>query len=104
MVFSSQKALLRRIFSVAQNEIKRIDSLSEEIGIIQSLRNLFQPILNVILQALDAPPVFMRTKALKALGQVVLSDPSILSAVRIPDTDGYSEDNITLSSPMYARL
>lgn len=61
--------------------MSRIDRLSEEIGTCQSLRNSFNPILTVVLQALDAPPVFMRTKALKALGQIVTSDPSILSAV-----------------------
>lgn len=59
----------------------RIDILSEEIGMIQNLKNMFFPILNVVLSALEAPPVFMRTKALKALGQIITSDPSILSAV-----------------------
>lgn len=59
-----------------------MDLLSEEVGIVQSLRSLFLPILNVVLVALDAPPVFMRTKALRALGQIVTSDPSILSMVR----------------------
>lgn len=39
------------------------------------------PILNVILLSLDAPPVFMRTKALRALGQILVSDPSTLKAV-----------------------
>lgn len=55
--------------------------LSEEIGTIQTFRNSFSPILNAVLKALEAPPVFMRTKALKALGQIVTSDPSILSLV-----------------------
>ncbi len=59
-----------------------MDRLSEEIGIVQSLRNSLNPIINVVLLALDAPPVFMRTKALKALGQIVTRDPSILSTVR----------------------
>jgi cohesin loading factor subunit SCC2 len=45
------------------------------------MKNSFHPILNVILSALDAPPVFMRTKALRALAQIVTSDPNILSAV-----------------------
>jgi hypothetical protein len=56
--------------------------LAEEIGTIQNLRNSFNPILSVILVALDAPAIFMRTKALKALGQIVTSDSTILSAVR----------------------
>ena len=34
--------------------------------------------LNAVLMALDAPPVFMRTKALRALGQIVTSDFSML--------------------------
>lgn len=66
----------------SQEEVKRIDRHSEEIGAIQTLRNSFGPILNVVLLALDAPPVFMRTKALRALGQIVNSDSSILTAVR----------------------
>jgi cohesin loading factor subunit SCC2 len=65
----------------SQEEVVRIDRLAEEVGIIQSLRNSFQPILNIILAALDAPPIFMRTKALRALGQIVTSDATILSMV-----------------------
>jgi cohesin loading factor subunit SCC2 len=63
-------------------EVARIDRLAEEIGIVQDLRNSYQPILNVTLLALDAPPVFVRTKALRALGQIVTSDPTILTSVR----------------------
>ena len=63
-------------------EVARIDRLAEEIGIVQDLRNSDQPILNVTLLALDAPPVFVRTKALRALGQIVTSDPTILTSVR----------------------
>lgn len=59
-----------------------MDRLSEEVGSVQSLKSLFLPILNVVLVALDAPPVFMRTKALRALGQILTSDPNILSMVR----------------------
>lgn len=58
--------------------------LAEEIGTVQNLRSSFGPILNVVLMALDAPPVFMRTKALRALGQIVTSDSSILSTVCAP--------------------
>lgn len=65
----------------SQEEVVRIDLLAEEVGTIQSLRNSFQPILNIILVALDAPPIFMRTKALRALGQIVTSDATILSMV-----------------------
>ena len=70
--------------SSSEQEAGRIDRLSEEVGSVQNLKSLFLPILNVVLVALDAPPVFMRTKALRALGQIVTSDPSILSMVRQP--------------------
>ncbi|KAI0643094.1 hypothetical protein C8Q79DRAFT_1002826 [Trametes meyenii] len=80
----------------SHEEVARIDRLSEEIGTCQSLRNSFNPILTVVLQALDAPPVFMRTKALKALGQIVTSDPSILSA---PNVRRGIETHLLDSSP-----
>lgn len=63
----------------SEEEVARIDGVAEKIGTLQGLKNSFNPILNVILLALDAPPVFMRTKALRALGQIVTSDPTILS-------------------------
>jgi cohesin loading factor subunit SCC2 len=66
----------------SQEEANKVDRYAEEIGTIQTLRNSFGPILNVVLLALDAPAVFMRTKALRALGQIVNSDSSILAAVR----------------------
>ncbi|OCH92592.1 hypothetical protein OBBRIDRAFT_791042 [Obba rivulosa] len=80
----------------SQEEVARFDRLSEEIGTIQSFKNSFNPILNIILQALDAPPVFMRTKALKALGQIVTSDPSVLSA---PNVRRAIESHLLDSSP-----
>ncbi|KAJ7175276.1 sister chromatid cohesion C-terminus-domain-containing protein, partial [Mycena filopes] len=74
------KEQARDVFDIgSQEEAERIDRLAEEIGTIQMLRNSFQPILNIILVALDAPPIFMRTKALRALGQIVTSDPTILA-------------------------
>ncbi|KAH9923582.1 hypothetical protein B0H21DRAFT_765352 [Amylocystis lapponica] len=81
---------------ISHEEVARIDRLSEEIGTVQSFKNSFHPILNVVLQALDAPPVFMRTKALKALGQIVTSDPSILSA---PNVRRAIESHLLDSSP-----
>ncbi|GJE95924.1 sister chromatid cohesion protein-like protein [Phanerochaete sordida] len=63
---------------VSQEETTRMDRVAEHLGITQGLRHYFNPILNVVLTALDAPPVFMRTKALKALGQILTSDPTIL--------------------------
>ncbi|CAE6465375.1 unnamed protein product [Rhizoctonia solani] len=51
-------------------EIKRVDDLAERFGGTQSLRNAFEPILSAIILALDAPAVFMRTKALRSLGLI----------------------------------
>lgn len=59
-----------------------MDDLAERFGGTQSLRNAFEPILSSIILALDAPAVFMRTKALRALGLIVTKDPSILKQVR----------------------
>ncbi|KAG6919647.1 hypothetical protein DXG01_003511 [Tephrocybe rancida] len=67
----------------SQEEVLRVDRLAEEVGTVQSLRNSFQPILTIILMALDAPPIFMRTKALRALGQIVTSDASILATANV---------------------
>lgn len=71
------------IISRSQEEVLRVDGISEELGTIQSLRNSFNPILSMILMALDAPAIFMRTKALRALGQIVTSDSTILSTVSL---------------------
>ena len=59
----------------------RVDRLSEQIGAIQALKHAFDPILNVIIVALDAPPVFVRTKALRALSHILTTDPNVLSNV-----------------------
>ncbi|KAF8073449.1 hypothetical protein FPV67DRAFT_1559883 [Lyophyllum atratum] len=80
----------------SQEEVVRIDRLAEEVGTIQSLRNSFQPILTIILMALDAPPIFMRTKALRALGQIVTSDATILST---PNVRRSIESHLLDSSP-----
>ncbi|KAK1217276.1 Sister chromatid cohesion protein 2 [Marasmius sp. AFHP31] len=64
-------------------EIDRIDRTSEEVGSLHMMKAFFQPILNVILMALDASPIFMRTKALRALGQIVTSDATILSTTGV---------------------
>lgn len=65
----------------SQEEVVRIDRLAEEIGTNSIPKSSFQPTLSIILMALDAPPIFMRTKALRALGQIVTSDATILSTV-----------------------
>ncbi|KAI9448916.1 sister chromatid cohesion C-terminus-domain-containing protein [Russula earlei] len=78
------KEAITDVFDIGSpEEVARIDRLAEEIGIVQDLRNSYQPILNVTLLALDAPPVFVRTKALRALGQIVTSDPTILTAANV---------------------
>ena len=77
-------ALLTRLILLCisgQEEITRVDRIAEELGTVQNLKNAFDPILNVILLALDAPPVFMRTKALRALSQILTVDPNVLSNV-----------------------
>ena len=81
-LFFGSSPVLINSFRRSPEEVARIDRLAEEIGIVQDLRNSYQPILNVTLLALDAPPVFVRTKALRALGQIVTSDPTILTSVR----------------------
>ena len=70
------------ILHSTQDDIARMDSLSEQIGCVQTLRGAFDPILNVIIQALDSPAVFVRTKALRALSQILTSDSELLSYVR----------------------
>jgi len=79
----------------SEQKATRVDLLSEEVGSVQSLKSLFLPILNVVLVALDAPPVFMRTKALRALGQIVTSDPNILSMVRQLQSLSFHPDPVT---------
>lgn len=65
----------------SQEDIVRMENLSREICHVQGLANSFQPILSVVLRALDAPVIFMRTKALRALSQIVGSDQSVLARV-----------------------
>ncbi|KAJ3516976.1 hypothetical protein NLJ89_g794 [Agrocybe chaxingu] len=80
----------------SQEDAIRVDRLAEEIGTIQNLRNSFNPILSVILMALDAPAIFMRTKALRALGQIITSDATILAS---PNVRRGIENHLLDSSP-----
>ncbi|KAF8585885.1 hypothetical protein K439DRAFT_1615590 [Ramaria rubella] len=57
-----------------------VDHLAKELGTTQSLNNVFDPILNVIL-VLDATAIFIRTKALRALVQIITADPGILHSL-----------------------
>jgi cohesin loading factor subunit SCC2 len=65
----------------SQEEETRMDTLAEELGTVQNFQQIVPRVLKVVISALDAPPVFMRTKALRALGQIVTSDPTVLSLV-----------------------
>jgi cohesin loading factor subunit SCC2 len=60
----------------------RADRVSERLGNLSSLNTAFDPVLSVILGSLDAAAVFMRTKALRALGQILASDPLVLKKVQ----------------------
>ncbi|KAH7103288.1 hypothetical protein BKA62DRAFT_696412 [Auriculariales sp. MPI-PUGE-AT-0066] len=91
------KGALNDVFDVAtEEEVSRVDRLAEEIGTIQSLKNAFDPILSVILVSLDSPAVFMRSKALRALGQVIGSDQDIL---RSPKVRAAIESHLLDNSP-----
>ncbi|KAI0034608.1 hypothetical protein K488DRAFT_83792 [Vararia minispora EC-137] len=86
LVFARRiKTALRDVWVDAVHDVfsdggdENAQGLATAIGLVQGLRNSFTPILNVILSALEAPPVFMRTKALKALGSIVTTDPTILN-------------------------
>ena len=68
--------------TLASFDAKRIDLVSEIINVSQVLKNAFEPTLNIIINCLDASAVFMRTKGLRALGEVILEDPTILRNVR----------------------
>lgn len=69
-------------FSRTEVEISRLDALAEELGSLQRLSGAHDAILNVTLNCLDAPVVFMRTKGLRALGQIINADPEVLRKVR----------------------
>lgn len=83
MSFLWNSKISPNLLSSTQDEITRVDNLSEQIGANQVLKHAFDPILNVILSALDAPPVFVRTKALRALSHILTVDHSVLSNVGI---------------------
>ncbi|CAG8487296.1 8961_t:CDS:10 [Diversispora eburnea] len=68
--------------------IERSDILliTELLATRQSLYQNFDSILSRILVSLDTGVVAFRTKALRALGQVVVCDPNILSQVNVRQT------------------
>ncbi|KAF8507524.1 hypothetical protein BU17DRAFT_57352 [Hysterangium stoloniferum] len=86
------KSALRNVWQEAAHDVfdigseedaARVDRLAEELGTTQGIGNAFDAILNVILMSLDATAVFMRTKALRALGQIVTADPGILRSMNV---------------------
>ncbi|KAK9727558.1 Sister chromatid cohesion protein 2 [Basidiobolus ranarum] len=62
--------------------------VTELLGTRQGLYQSFDVLLSKILAALEMSVVAFRTKALKALGQVVVSHPEILSQVNVRHTIG----------------
>lgn len=58
-----------------------VDRLAEHLGVWQNIKTIADPALSVVIIASDASAVTMRTKALRALGQIVTSDPMILRNV-----------------------
>jgi cohesin loading factor subunit SCC2 len=68
----------------SEAETERADKLSEQLGSLSSLNVAFEPILGVILISLDAAAVFMRTKGLRSLGQILTSDHTVLKKVGGP--------------------
>lgn len=69
-------------FNSTESDIVRADRVSERLGNLSSLSTAFDPVLSVILGSLDAAAVFMRTKALRSLGQILASDPLVLKKVQ----------------------
>jgi cohesin loading factor subunit SCC2 len=67
----------------SSKEVTRIDQLAEQVGSTQGFFGLLDAILNVVIFASDSTVVTLRTKALRALGQVVASNPKILKNVRL---------------------
>ncbi|CAG8456254.1 3230_t:CDS:10 [Acaulospora colombiana] len=77
------QSLGQRSQSVDRSDILLITEL---LASRQSLYQNFDTILSRILVSLDMGVVAFRTKALRALGQVVVCDPSILSQVNVRQT------------------
>lgn len=74
------RALWLKIFR-SESDTARIDNISLRLGSLTAFNRGFDAILSVVLGSLDAAAVFMRTKALRSLGQVLASDPTVLKKV-----------------------
>lgn len=66
-----------------------MDALSEEINCSRALGRVFDSVLGAILCALDLSSATLRARALRALGQVVADDATVLEQVRLAYTDLY---------------
>ncbi|KAG9034044.1 Sister chromatid cohesion protein 2 [Tulasnella sp. JGI-2019a] len=72
------------VFDVGtEGDIARVDSLSEELGSTNALTNAYDAIVNVVLNALGSTVVFMRTKSLRALGQMIVADSNVLRKANV---------------------
>ncbi|KAG8957597.1 Sister chromatid cohesion protein 2 [Tulasnella sp. 419] len=67
------------VFDVGNDEeVARLDALADELGASNRLTSAVDVIMNAVLNSLEAPAVFVRTKGLRALGQILLADPDAL--------------------------
>jgi hypothetical protein len=70
-------------FDSSDSESSRIDALSQLLGATNPVQDAFDRSVAIIISALASPAVFMRTKGLRAIGQIVTCDPALLSQVSI---------------------
>lgn len=59
----------------------RIDTISLELSQTQPLAEMYQPLINQILEAADSPQVALRTKALRSISLVFAQDPDLFHQV-----------------------
>ncbi|CAI2165749.1 3087_t:CDS:10 [Funneliformis geosporum] len=76
----------RQVVLSFDTERSDISLITELLATRQALYQNFDSILSRILVSLDTGVVAFRTKALRALGQVVVNDPNILSQVNVRQT------------------
>ncbi|KZP01340.1 hypothetical protein CALVIDRAFT_492971 [Calocera viscosa TUFC12733] len=70
----------------SDSESARIDALCQLLGATNPMQTAFDLIIHVILSALTSPAVFMRTKALRAIGQIVTCDSELLRQQNVRQT------------------
>jgi len=59
----------------------RIDTISLELSQTQPLAEMYQRLINQILEAADSPQVALRTKALRSISLVFAQDPDLFHQV-----------------------